>query len=102
MKLARAASAAVAEEFAEVDGGWMSPTAATCMTPPPPGGNAVVVARGAVVVTAGAVVVARGTVVVGSDDDVVEPTVGSGSVSITSAGGVVVSRLANRPAASWL
>src|SRR5437879_11568771 len=100
MKSARAASAAVAEEFDELDGGWMSPTAATCMTPPV-GGAMVVVARGMVVVTAGAVVVAPGTVVLGSDD-VVVLAVGTGCVSITSCGGVAVSRLANRPAASWL
>src|SRR5437868_6483346 len=103
MKSARAASAAVAEEFAEVDGGWMSPTAATCMTPPPPGGSTMT-ARGCVaareregavrdgVVPGGTVVVAGGAV----DDDVVVSMLGPGPAP--RRGAPVVSRAARRAA----
>src|SRR6266550_3092822 len=101
MKSARAARVAVACEFDEVPGGWMSPTAATCSAPPGAGGvvvGVVVVGAGAVVVGGGAVVVG-GTVVVGA-----AVVVGFGVLtppSIVSWGGVAVSRLANRPAALW-
>ena|SRR5437016_5859308 len=105
MKSARAANAAVACEFDDVLGGWMSPTAATCMTPPWGGvvvGGVVVggVVVGGVVVVGGAVVVG-GTVVVGAAV-VVGCTGALTPPSITSWGGVLVSRLANRPASLWV
>src|SRR5207248_6241474 len=106
MKSARAASAAVPEEFAELDGGWMSPTAATCMTPPP--GGSTMTARGFVaarervgvvrdrVVAGGTVVVAGGAV----DDDVVVSMLGPGPAP--SRGAAADSRVVSRPAGSWL
>src|SRR5205807_9955623 len=102
MKSARAANAAVACEFDDVLGGWMSPTAATCMTPPRGG----VMARGELVVARDSaparrwVVVGGDWVVVvgGSDDDVVEATARPLALSILRAGGRALLCASARPA----